>query len=135
MGKKPLACRDCAGRALLLVLPEKHPCAGRMVHHCTPLYTAPLWGKFKKSSMQRLQVAYNDCFRILLKRPRWSSASELFVNAGVKTLQALLRNLMYRFICRLNNSKNEVIMLLSNPSYSSVRYQSYLWRHWYKCLL
>ena len=106
--------------------------------YCTPLYTAPLWGKllfifFK--SIHRLQVAYNDCFRILLKKPRWSSASELFVKAGVNTIQALLRNLMYRFIGRLNDSKNEIIMLLSNPSYSALRYQSYLWRHLYKCLL
>ena len=73
------------------------------VQYCTPLYSAPLWGKLKKSSLHRLQVAYTDGFRILLQKPRWSSASELFVNAGVDTSQALWRNLMYRFIGRLND--------------------------------
>jgi hypothetical protein len=70
-----------------------------------------------KSSMHRLQVAYNDCFRILPKKPRWRSTSELL---GVHTLQALLRHLMYRFIGCLNDSKNVIIMLLSNPRYSAV---------------
>ena len=36
--------------------------------YCTPLYTDPFG--VKKSSMQRLQVAHNDCFSILLKKPR-----------------------------------------------------------------
>lgn len=60
--------------------------------YCKPLYTAPLWTMYKKAGMQRLQVAYNDCFRILLKRPRCSSASDLFCNAGVSTFKALLRD-------------------------------------------
>ena len=103
--------------------------------YCTPLYTAPLWVKFKKASMYKLQVAYNDCMRILLKKPRWSSASELFCSVRVYTFHALLRNLMYKFMCRLNDSMNSVIMLLCNPSLSSTRYQSAFWKHWYGCLL
>ncbi len=35
--------------------------------YCTSFYTAPLWFKFKKESLCKLQVAYNDCMRILLK--------------------------------------------------------------------
>ena len=62
--------------------------------YCTPLYTAPLWVKYKKASLHKLQVAYNDCMRILLRKPRWSSASELFCHAGVSTFQALLRHLI-----------------------------------------
>lgn len=103
--------------------------------YCTPIYTAPLWVKYKKASLHKLQVAYNDCMRILLKKPRWSSASDLFCKAGVNTFQALLRNLMYKFICRLNVSQNVIIMLLINPCFSAVRYQSHMWKFWYKCLL
>ncbi len=78
--------------------------------YCTPLCTAHLWTNYKKASMQRLQVAYNDA------------------------LQAVLRNLMYRFICQLDASKNEIILSVTNIRYSTVRYQSRCWRHWYKCL-
>ena len=74
--------------------------------YCTPLYIAPLWVKVKKASLKKLQVAYNDCLRILLRKPRWCSASEMFCNARVNTFHALLRNLMYKFICRLNVSHN-----------------------------
>ena len=103
--------------------------------YCTPLYTAPLWVKFKKASFHKLQVAYNDCLRILLIKPRWSSPSDLFCKAGVPTFQAVLRNLMYKFICRLNLSQNAIIKLLTHPGLSSVRYQSHMWKFWYDCLL
>ena len=103
--------------------------------YCTPLYTAPLWVSYKSESLRKLKVAYNDAFRILLKEPRGGSASQLFCVNGLTTFQALLRNLMHRFKCRLDGSLNEIIMVLVNPSYSSVRYQSQIWKHWYKCLL
>jgi len=96
--------------------------------------TAHLWLNYRKASLRKLQVAYNDAMRILLKRPRWSSASEMFVAAGVNTLQAVLRNLMYKCICRLNDSDNEILLALSNIRFSTTRYQSQLWRHWYSCL-
>jgi len=59
-------------------------------------------------------VAFNDAMRILLKRPKWTRASEMFVAAGVNTFKAVLRNLMYEFICRVDDSENEIIMFLSN---------------------
>ncbi len=62
--------------------------------YCTPLYTAHLWSNYNKVSFQKLQVAYNDTLRQLMKRPRWSSASELFVTCRVNSLSAVLRNLM-----------------------------------------
>ena len=103
--------------------------------YCTPLYTAPLWVRFKKGSLYKLQVTYNDCLRILLKQPRWCSASDLFCRSGVSTFHALLRTLMYTFICRLNVSKNSVVMVLVDPLSSDTRYQSALWKHWYNSLL
>ena len=102
--------------------------------YCTPLYTAYLWINYKKASMKKLQVAYNDALRILLKRPRWLSASEMFVNARVNTFNAVLRNLMYRFMCRLDASENQIINSLTHINCSSIRYQSLFWRHWYSCL-
>ncbi|KAL2103995.1 hypothetical protein ACEWY4_000863 [Coilia grayii] len=61
--------------------------------YCTPMYTAPLWVRYKEESTRKLQVAYNDCLRILLKKPRGSSASKLFCNLRLTTFQATLRGL------------------------------------------
>ena len=62
--------------------------------YCTPMYTAHLWHRYRKCSMRKLTVAYNDCMRLLLKVPRCSSASHMFVSVGVPTCSAVLRNLI-----------------------------------------
>jgi len=74
------------------------------------------------------------CHEILLKRPRRTSASEMFVAAGVNTFNEVLRNVMHKCICRVDESENEIIIYLSNVKYSTTRYQSQLWNHWYRCL-
>ena len=102
--------------------------------YCTPLYTAPLWVNYKRGSLQKLKVAYNDCLRILLKKPRSTRASELFCSFGLTTFMALLRNLTYKFMCRLDCSVNGLIRLMTDPSYSSVRYTSTIRGRWHECL-
>ena len=102
--------------------------------YCTPLYTAPLWVKYKQKSIQKLQVAYNDCMRLLLRVPRSSSASQMFVSVGVPTFSALLRNLIYRFMCRASESENYIIAVITDPIHSSTRFSSGLWHHWRTCL-
>ncbi len=72
--------------------------------YCTSFYTSHLWCSYSKAKMKKLQVAFNDALRILLKFPRWMSASQLFVSIDVPTLHAVLRNYMYSFLCRLRAS-------------------------------
>ena len=102
--------------------------------YCTPLYTAQLWCNFSKVKMKKLQVAYNDAFRIFLKRPRWTSASEMFVTSNVPTFHAVLRNFMFKFMSRLIESKNVLIIALTDVTRSDTRYSSSLWKHRRKCL-
>ncbi len=64
--------------------------------------------------------------RILIRIARWHGASEIFVSVRVITFKALLQNLMHRFICWLNASKNEIIVGLLNIRVSTTRYQSKL---------
>ena len=78
------------------------------------MHTAHLWSNYMWCSMQKLKVASNDALCFLLHIPRWQSASQLYVNLRVPTCQALLRNLMYRFMCRLARSDNTVIVFLTN---------------------
>lgn len=102
--------------------------------YCTPLYTAHLWCSYSKSKYRKLQVAYNDALRILLKVPRWTSASQLFVQNNVPTLNAVIRNFVFTFMKRLEDSQNVILNVLTMPEQSTVRFHSELWRHWRKCL-
>ncbi len=51
-------------------------------------------------------MAYNDVTRLLLHLPRYHSASQLFANIGVPAFQAVLKNLVFKFITRLDKSDN-----------------------------
>lgn len=93
--------------------------------YCTSFYKAHLWCSYSKAKMKKLQVAFNDVLRILLKLPRWISASQMFVSNDVPTLHAVLRNYMHSFMCPLSDSRNTIIMDLSGKRYSSL-----LWKHW-----
>ena len=93
-----------------------------------------LWCRYKQGSIRKLTVAYNDSMRLLLRAPRSSSASQMFVSVGVPTCSAVLRGLMYGFMCRASESENNLIAVLANPLCSSVRFSSRLWNHWRSCL-
>jgi hypothetical protein len=71
---------------------------------CTPLYTAQIWWNYRMYSIRKLNVAYNDIMRLLLRLPRYHSASQLFANIGVPNFQAVIRNLIFKFFTRLNKS-------------------------------
>ena len=103
--------------------------------YVTPLYTAHLWSNYKVKSMRKLRVAYNDAMRLLLRVPRWHSASQLFTSVGVPTCEALLRQLMYNFMKRLEVSTNSIIVGLTNPTKSCYRVTSKLRKHWFSSLL
>ncbi len=60
--------------------------------HIVQHYTAHLWCNYRASSLQELQVAYNDAMRILLRIPRWHNASEMFVSARVITFKAVTKS-------------------------------------------
>ncbi len=98
--------------------------------YCTSFYTSHLWCSYSKAKMKKLQVAFNDALRILLKFPSWMSASQLFVSSDVPTLHAVLRNYMYSFMCRLRDSRNTIIIALNDPTLSDTRYSYLFWKHW-----
>ncbi len=76
----------------------------------------------------------NDAMRLLHRVPRWQSASQLFVSTSVPTCEALLRQLMFSFMRRLDKSENHILEALVSPLKSSYRFTSKLRRHWYNSL-
>ena len=80
--------------------------------YCSPMYTAQLWWNHTAYSFHRLNVCYKNIIRRLLRRPRYCSASSLFAECGIPNGKAVIRNLIYKFITRLNESTKDVILAI-----------------------
>ena len=92
--------------------------------YCMNLYGCQLWCKFRSGTLNRLQIAYNDSYRILHNIPRYTSARLEQINANVTTFEALLRKCVFSFVTCCMQSKNILISMSSN-----VFYQSEFFRH------
>ncbi len=93
--------------------------------YCTPLYTAHLWFNYCKYSMNRLTMAYKDAMRMLLRIPRYMSASQMFAELQVTQVpacQAVCKNLMFKVITRLYRYENSIISYLVCHAKSDIRY-------------
>ena len=99
--------------------------------YCSPMYTAQLWWNHTVASFHRLNVAYNNVLRRLLRRPRFCSASGLFAECRIPNCKAVIRNLIFRFMTRLDLSTNSII---STILVSDIRWTSRIRRHWVKSL-
>ena len=64
---------------------------------CCNLYTCQLWWNFTQTAMRKINVAYNNAFRMIMQLPRYCSASNMFAMCNVPSCQAVMRNLVYRF--------------------------------------
>ena len=69
---------------------------------CSPIYTAQLSWNYTVASIHNLHVAYNNVFRLLLNQPKYCSASTMFVEYHVPDSKAVIRNLVYKFMRRLD---------------------------------
>ncbi len=96
---------------------------GHHSYHITQTRTCSAFASGEKHSKARhyIYIYIYIYIYMLLKVPRWSSASQMFVSAGVPTCAAVMRNLMYRCMCRLSESLNSIILTLTNSALSSVR--------------
>ena len=97
--------------------------------YITPLYCAHIWCNYKKCSLKKLKVAYNDVMQLLLRVPKFCSAY-----TDVPACQAIVRNLIHKFICHLEKSENCIIKGLVDPRASAVKCTLIIWCHWCKLL-
>ena len=99
---------------------------------CTPLYTCQLWSNYSNESIRKLHVAYNNAYMMLYKLPTYCSASLMFAVNNLLSCQAVIRNLTFRFMCRLSASTNDLVSTLLA---SEVIWRSRIWRFWYGMLI
>ena len=136
------ACRQLYAQGNSLIR-KFHMCTEKakiklFVTYCSQFYCAQLWlFNIHDKCYKKLNVAYNNVFRFFLQLPRDAqgrpcSASGMFVNRKVKSFQEILRNVIFKFRCRLDVSENELVKctLFRNIINSSK------WRnHWNRLLI
>ena len=77
--------------------------------YCTSMYCCQLWFNSTKSSLKKLRTSYNSALRRFLAISKPYSASQMFVSRGILSFDELLRNSIYRFVQRIENSTNSII--------------------------
>ena len=107
------------------------------VTYCSQVYCGHLW-KYNSSdkSYRKVNVAYNNVFRSFLRLPRDvqgrpCSASGMFVSRKVKSFQEIIRNMVYKFQCRISMSVNE---LVSCTLFNDIKNRSIMRKHWNRIL-
>ena len=73
------------------------------------MYCSHLWSSFKKCTLNKLRVAYNNCLRRLMSIPKFCSASQMFVYLDVWSFGEIRRKMVFNFIDRLKKSDNGLI--------------------------
>ena len=94
--------------------------------YCSPMYLAHLWTNYKQITISKLYTAYHNILKIFIGVSKREHTSPICVNLNIKTCQAVIRNLVYKFTTRLRHSNKSIIEAL----YSRCFYVSPMWRHW-----
>ena len=100
--------------------------------YCSPIYTAQLWWSYKKSSMSKLLVSYHNIFKLFIGVSKFESTSTLCMVTDTLCCQAVIRNLVYRFMQRLESAPNVIVKALLATI--SVKYKSRIRLFWNKLL-
>ena len=94
---------------------------------------------FNQSRKPMLAIMWLHCklhIIIILKRniglSKYESASATYTFTNTQCCQSTIRNLVYKFVCRLNKSDNALIRALLA---SSVAYSSRIRSHWRRLLM
>ena len=81
---------------------------------CTLFYCCYLWTAYKKSTLNKLSVAFNNAYRRVLSLPWRSSASAMYANFSIQNFEAVIRKSTFGFIRRLTKSTNSLIMAIES---------------------
>ena len=84
--------------------------------YCSNLYGSHLWTSYKKVTLQKLKVTYNNALRKLFGL-RWDCrASAMYVDRGLIGFDALRRKYMTGFMERLRLMDNTLVRCLINST-------------------
>ena len=90
-----------------------------------------MWFECTKTALEKLKVSYNNSLSCFMRLPWRNSASEMFVNLSINSLDEMLRIFTFLFKSRVIVLN---ILLISNNYNSPCRLYSNIWS-WLDSLL
>ena len=99
--------------------------------YCSSMYTSQLWARYTGNAIRKLYTAYHNSLKILIGVSTREENSPICADLNVKSCPALIRNLISKFMTRLNASENDIITAICR---SSCYYTSPMWKHWRQLL-
>lgn len=81
---------------------------------CTSFYTSSLWVNYTLKQYNALRVQYNNAFRVLLRLPRFCSASGMFAEARVDCFHTIMRKRCTSLVRRVRSSRNGILMTFAD---------------------
>ena len=91
--------------------------------YCSNMYCSSLWSTYICSGYNRVKVAFNNSLRIMLRLPKFCSASNMFTSRRLENFEAQLRKQRFSLIKRVYKSDNCIVSVLVN---SDVQHKSKL---------
>ena len=82
--------------------------------YCTGFYSSATWSNYKRKSMDKLKVAFNNVFRILMGIGRLESISKHMLDNNVECFKIVTRKYIVNLIDRLDGTKNTIVNTLYN---------------------
>ena len=73
------------------------------------LYTPHLWWNYKKMSVTKLHITYHNILKRNIGLSKYESTSATCAYTNTQCCQSTIRNLVFKFVCRLNKSDNALI--------------------------
>ena len=95
--------------------------------YCSPMYLAHLWTNYKQTTISKLYTAYHNILKMFIGVSKREHTRPICAYLNVKYCPALIRNNIYKFMCRLLLSENVFIV---NICESSIFHKSRIWKHW-----
>ena len=104
--------------------------------YCTSMYTAQLWCRYRSSTnnrgaMSKLYVAYHNTLKMFLGVSKYERNSPICAFLNIPNCAGIIRNLIYKFRCRIEGSDNSIIVALVKSGH---RNSSCLWTKWKELL-
>ena len=73
--------------------------------YCASMYTPHLWRNYKKRSICKLQITYHNRLKMNIALSKYESTSVTCAITNTQCCQSVIRNLVYKLVCRHDKSK------------------------------